>query len=84
MFNIKNSLLTFRLLKTPTFLMILFFLRESLALIKVPVSQRSSILPYSSNLMYMHAYFDMSFVDGSNLVQGDSNATYFFSKTCNL
>lgn len=47
-------------------------------LIDDSVAQRTRILNYTSNtdLMFWHAYFDVSFDNGANLVQADETATY--------
>ena len=50
------------------------------ALINVPVSQSSNLMPFVFS--DIHAYFDISYEGQGNLVQGDDNATYMFSKIC--
>jgi len=49
-------------------------------LIDDPVSQRSILKQYQPSVMYEHTFFDMSILDGTSLVQADSQATYFFAR----
>jgi len=49
-------------------------------LIDDPVSQRSILKQYQPSVMYEHTFFDMSILDGTSLVQADSQATYFLAR----
>ena len=59
-------------------LLLLYFAAQSNALINDPVQQSTSMLNWTANpsLMFYHAYFDISFNVGGNLVQADNNALY--------